>query len=86
MITIHKFQFDITDDVTITMPEDAKILNVETQNGIPTLWALVNTDRVFKDHGFKLFGTGHEILDKWNTIDHVATFQVGPFVWHMFRK
>jgi hypothetical protein len=42
MRVIYKYMFDAGEEVTITMPADAEILKVETQNGLPCMWVLVN--------------------------------------------
>jgi len=82
MITIYTYTFLISDNTGITMPEDAKILKVGMQNGAPTLWAMIDTDKAHLYHRFRIFGTGDSIP---NGFDHVATFEQGPFIWHMFQ-
>ena len=85
-MSIWKFQFKVDDRVTIDMPAGAKILHVELQNGVPCLWALVDTSAEPEPRKFLIFGTGHPISGAIAvTAAHVATFQQGPFVWHMFE-
>lgn len=85
MITVYKYPFEIADQVTIDLPKGARILKVETQGGQPCLWALVDTDQKRVPKNFLIFGTGHQ-MDRGMLMvgEHVATFQQGPFVWHMF--
>jgi hypothetical protein len=85
MITIHKYQFPIADDVAIKMPERARVLSVQVQNGIPTLWAMVETDWKKEERKFKVYGTGHELngLDLFRT--HIGTIQLNGLVWHIFE-
>ena len=87
MNTVFKYPFAIADRVTIALPRWAMILHVDCQDGVPCLWALVNTDQPDHDHDFRIYGTGHGI-DKEMAINgkHVATFQQGSLVWHMFQE
>jgi hypothetical protein len=87
MLTIHKFPFDISDYVSIQIPRDARILHVELQRGVPTMWALVDTNKQSEAVHFRVFGTGYEI-DPHIVEDqdsYIKSFQQGPFVWHLFR-
>lgn len=84
MKTIWKYTFEITDDVTIAMPSDSKILHVECQRGDPTMWVLVNPDSKRVVRKFRIFGTGHPIAES-EKLEFVGTFQQPPFVWHMFE-
>jgi hypothetical protein len=61
MITIHKYPFLIADQVKIEMPIESQILSVQVQNGMPTIWAKVNTESNKEIRTFWVFGTGHEI-------------------------
>ena len=83
MITIYKYPFAIQDYVSLQLLRSAKILKVEYQEGIPCLWAAVNTDQPLVENKFRIFGTGHEIPRYIG--GHVATFQQKTFVWHMFE-
>jgi len=46
MKTIYKYSLDPYRDgmPEVTMPKDAKILTLQLQRGVPTIWALVDTD------------------------------------------
>lgn len=81
MMTIYKYPFAIEDRFVLRMPAGTRILHVETQGGTPCLWALVDTTHHEVGWVFRIYGTGHPIAEAG---DHVATFQQGPFVWHMF--
>jgi hypothetical protein len=85
MLTIYKYPFRVDDAVTIDLPRSAKLLKVEAQHGTPCLWALVDTDEPVESRRFHVFGTGNPIGDDQGVGDHVATFQQGPFVWHLFE-
>jgi len=70
------------------MKVGARVLHVEAQNGIPTLWALVDPEADSERRSFSIIGTGHPTnllaeqyvasllpLGEWN----------GNFVWHLFE-
>jgi hypothetical protein len=90
MRTVWKFPFEIKDRVLIQMPEEAEILLVECQQidmpgfgpRIPTIWAEVNTEHQFEERAFYLYGTGHKIPAP---LQHIASFQHGQFVWHLYE-
>lgn len=84
MKIIWKFSFKISDNVSIDMPEGAEILHVEMQGTLPSIWALVDSDKLKVSRPFRVVGTGHMIPDE-ATLSHVATFQDPPFVWHLFE-
>lgn len=86
MLTVYKYDFPINDTVGITMSRGARVLKVECQNGMPVLWALVDTDQPPERHTFRVFGTGHPIPDGTDLSNHVATFQHGALVWHVFSR
>jgi hypothetical protein len=87
MLTVHKYPFTVDDRVSIAMPQGAMILRVECQGGTPCVWALVDPEAPSEMRRFHVFGTGHPIdLETRKVGEHVATFQQGPFVWHVFKN
>jgi hypothetical protein len=84
MVSVFKYQFEIVDDVSVEMPIGAKVLHVEDQRGAACLWALVDPEATKEVRCFRLAGTGHPI-DPATIGEHVATWQSGPFVWHLFE-
>jgi hypothetical protein len=82
MKTIHKFPVVLTDKLLVNMPEFPRILSCQLQNGIPMVWALVETDNEKFDYEFVWYGTGNRL----DTDDHefVDTVQVGLLVFHLF--
>jgi hypothetical protein len=83
VITIYKYPFPIHDSFTLEVPDNFKILKVEVQHYTPCIWMMVAVDRPKITIKFRLYGTGHKVESDWD--DHVATFQQGNFVWHLFR-
>lgn len=81
--TIWKFSINDYDN-QVFMPEGAKILSVQIQNGEAVLWALVDPDALKRNRMFRVFATGENVFtpEKWN---YIGTFQKGWFVGHVFE-
>lgn len=84
MRTIYKYQFRPSDPLYIDMPAGADIIHVASQNGINTLWSVVDTDWVNVTRRFRMVGTGHPLPADVSVDTHVATWMDGEFVWHLF--
>ena len=89
MPTIFKYPVPIQGDIAYaTMPKYAKILCVQMQNDVPTIWAL-HTDHPEPDYEtrkFRIVGTGHQISDDFETKSaYIGTVQDGSLVWHIFE-
>lgn len=85
MKVVHKYPFDVLDLIKIKMPEGARVLTVQTQRGVPCIWAIVDTEQPTKTHYFRVFGTGHaDISDQL----YIGTFQLfdGEFIGHLFEE
>lgn len=83
--TIWKFPLPIDDVFEISMPRDAELLHVGTQNDAGYLWARVVPARLPESRLFCLRGTGHSI-----GIDcrYVGSFMLhnGALVFHLFER
>lgn len=84
MNVIYKYTFEIEDAFGIEMPQGAMILKAEMQGKNPCIWALVNPDALREVREFRVLGTGHHY--NFDHLVHVATFQQGLFVWHLFES
>lgn len=89
--TIWKFELSpsITGTHSFTMPKDAKILTVQTQNNNPCIWALVNPNNEVEERFFELFGTGHDVYcDMGIDRKYINTIQMreGGLVFHLFER
>lgn len=83
---IWKFDLPIQDTPIISMPEGAKILSLQVQEGVPRIWALVNPQNDMKSRFFHIIGTGHNF--KESTLgSYVGTFITAgeTFVGHVFE-
>lgn len=85
--TIYKYQLQITDRQTITIPASALILSVQFQNGVLCLWALVNPIADQTTKNIAIIGTGNPIENLHpRNLYHLATAQdEDGFVWHVFE-
>lgn len=84
MLTVHKYPLEITDRQCISMPMGARVLKVDSQNGQPMIWALVDTERMMADHFVRIVGTGHPAEESVEARNYLGTFFQGPLVWHVF--
>jgi hypothetical protein len=87
MLTIHKYTLEITDAQHILMSEGAKLLRVMVQHDKVCLWALVERDRKMLPRKFRIYGTGHIMVDGYPG-DYVDTFMIagGSLVFHVFDE
>jgi len=85
MLTIYKYEIEIEDYFEIRLPEDYKILSIQTQRDKICLWVLVNPNNKTILCKFRLARTGYPINDD---IDYfIGTFQLydGDIVFHLFK-
>lgn len=61
--TIYKYQMPIKEEFTMELPEGAKILRVEDQDGMFWLWALVDIRKQDTTRYFRAFKCGAPIPD-----------------------
>lgn len=85
MDSIWKFQLEVTDEQLIEMPVDAEILDVQTQNGIPCLWARVDPTAEKIKRSIITHGTGHVVPE--TTGIYLGSYQMeeGMLVCHVFE-
>lgn len=85
MKTIWKHQLKLTDRQTLSVPTGAIFLCVQNQNGIPTIWSLVEPDAPTLTRRYiEIIGTGHEIAEAPRV--YIGTVQIDQFVWHIFER
>lgn len=87
MKIIYKYQLEVIDDLTISLPIGAEILTVQSQRDIPCIWALVDNDAIKENRKFKIIGTGNPIEDLSINNKYIGTFQLyeGSLVFHLFE-
>jgi len=95
MQTIYKYPLSVNDKQDVHLPVNAVILTVQSQKGIPCLWALVNPKQEYKEvRTFHTFGTGHPFeipLDAdYNPLSlvYIGTYQIsnGDLIFHLFEE
>lgn len=86
MRIIYKYKLKTIDIQTINLPEGAKILTVQTQNGEPCLWAEVESDNPSSPRTIATHGTGHTIPKE--TGRYIATYKMAgdSLVFHVFEQ
>ncbi len=85
MKTIWKFVIEINDTIEVMMPQDAKILTVQIQHEMATIWVMVNPDKPDVRRVLQIAGTGHDLTERLMG-DYIGTFQIdsGNFAFHVF--
>lgn len=59
------------------------VLDLQVQNGTPTLWLLVNPKWEQMAHTIEMYGTGHDVPD---ANAYIGTVQMPDgYVWHYFQ-
>lgn len=93
MYTVHKYPIDLEagDLQSITTRRNAKILDVQMQNGVPTIWAFVDTDAPAVERRIVIVGTGHDARKatrQCSPVSYIGTIQLhnGKLVLHFFDK
>ncbi len=85
MRTIWKYQLEVTDQQSVSMPRNAEILHVAAQHGVACLWAEVTPDTPEEDRSILIVGTGHPI--PIGDRRYIGTFQLsgGALVFHAYE-
>lgn len=94
MLTIHKYNIQITDRQVLRAPARAMFLTAQPQMGKVCLWAVVDPSAPMNDYDIRIYGTGHKILapvkghhSGFGTgprLPYIGTAQVEELVWHVF--
>jgi hypothetical protein len=87
---IWKYKLKNTELQNITMPRYSRILCVQSQKGIPCIWALVDiNEKNTETRNIEIFGTGQAIpyTDPGVSRQYLGTFQIydGDLVFHVFE-
>ena len=79
------WKYAINPHTTVSIPDGARLLSVQTQDNQPQLWALVDPSKPKVGHAFRAVATGEEFDDQGHV--YVATFQInnGGLVFHLFE-
>lgn len=86
MKTIWKYELDATKaEQSFAMKQGTQILDVQVQDGIPCMWALVDPMSRTEYRTFHLYSTGAPTKDEPG--QYIGTFQLhgGSLVSHVFE-
>jgi len=83
MKTIEKYQLGWPAQEQITMPRGAQLLTVGMRDGLPCLWALVETDQPDERRQFIIYTT-EQALPSWPKA-YVGTIYSIENVLHVFE-
>ena len=80
-----------TPKTTVEMPAGAEILRIDLQQGVPTIWALVDPDETASvERRFDIVGTGWDVPE--DSVYRATYFDregddlfPNGFVWHVFE-
>lgn len=86
--TIWKYPLKLTEEQIVEMPANAHVLCVQTQYGVPNLWALVDPVNLPEARKFLTFETGHVNTALAGLVNYIGTFQIaqGHLVYHVFEN
>lgn len=87
MKTIYKYQLKIDDQQVLELPKNRKILCVQVQYGVPSIWVeLDNEDKELESVVINTYGTGHPMPNVEEI--YIGTYQMheGDYVFHVFEN
>jgi hypothetical protein len=86
MKTIWKFPLMLNGLCGIDMPDGTEILSIQTQNGQPCMWGLVDAAHPKVHRTFLTLGTGHPAQSA-TAQNFIGTYQTacGSLVFHVFE-
>lgn len=82
-MTIWKYELPLSSLNNLEIPSGAKILTVQVQNNKPCIWVQVDENNTKETRTFRIYGTGHTMLDEKTT--YIGTWQDGIYVFHLFE-
>lgn len=87
MTRIYKYPIPIEDRFSLSLPQGARVLCVQTQNNQPQVWVRVDPHALTERRDFFLRGTGHPCGPEIDAARYVGTFQLegGALVFHLFE-
>lgn len=85
MSRIWKHQLHIIDLQSVNLPYGSRIISAANQNGILTIWSMVDPSQPTCTRHIEIFGTGHQI-DETVSRRFIGTVLIDPFVWHVFER
>ena len=81
MRRIYKYQLMEAECITARIE---KFLHLDYQDGITTVWAIMNDDYPEVTYKIVVQGTGWDMPNDLDESTYIGTLQAGFFVWHYF--
>ncbi len=87
MRTIHKYPLVIADEQRLRLPTGATPLSAQAQGVKLCLWAEVETGNLNCDWDILIFGTGHQMPNRYD-FRYISTVQLldGQVVYHIYAR
>lgn len=82
-MVIWKYNLLLQDKQQIEWPEDSKVLCVQDQKSILTIWALCNPNNKKVKVSIEIWGTGNPMKTDH---EYIGTVQISSYVWHIFYR
>jgi len=84
--TIWKYPITTNDCIGLDLPVGAEILDIQIQNDMPCIWALVDPEAIKVNRTFYIYGTGH-VIEYSCSKEYIGTYQLfgGELVFHVFE-
>jgi hypothetical protein len=86
-VEIWKFRLEAASESAILMPKGAKLLNVQDQQGVACVWALIDPlESMQVNRKIYVVGTGWPLKPAIVSMPYIGTFQQddGRLVFHAF--
>ena len=85
MKSINKYILKMIKEQFINTHEDASILSVEMQNGIPRIWITVDTEKPKQNIQIGIYETGKLIPSDICSMFFINTIVTNKHEWHVFQ-
>lgn len=85
MQTVYKYRLEWQPVQIVRLPLK-QVLTIQLQDGIPCLWALVDTEAPEVSLPIRMAGTGTRDGFDFDTLRFISTTQYGAFVLHWFYE
>lgn len=85
MKSIWKYPLNIIDTQSVEIPANSRILSVQFQHEVLTVWAHVEASNPKVLRKIHIYGTGHP-ADSAEYLDFIGTAQQYGLVWHVFAE
>lgn len=86
MKTVHKYM--LAPPFIASMPADAKILHLDSQDNFPYIWVELDTDSVYINRNFLVIGTGHPFPEHVTKKEYIGSLKLdgGKVMIHVYEE